>query len=192
VTFVRPEDASSRWAPLPDPEEAAPAAIASYFRAYGPATFEAFGNWLAGGYFGKRQLKAWFGEVEARLAEVDVDGTSAYVLAEDLDELLTTRPTTAVRLLPGFDQYVLGAGTADGRVVPSSRRAAVSRQAGWISPVVVVGGVVRGTWELDADAARIAWFREAGKPPRRALGEEVARISSVLGRELRPAIRLTD
>jgi hypothetical protein len=68
----------------------------------------------------------------------------------------------------------------------------VSRQAGWISPVVVVGGVVRGTWELDADAARVAWFREAGKPPRRALGEEVARISSILGRELRPAIRLAD
>jgi hypothetical protein len=107
------------------------------------------------------------------------------VLAEDLDELLATRPTTAVRLLPGFDQYVLGAGTADGRVVPTSRRAAVSRQAGWISPVVVVGGVVCGTWELDGDAARIAWFREAGKPPRRALGEEVARISSIVGRELR-------
>jgi hypothetical protein len=185
VTFVRPEDASSRWAPLPDPEEAAPAAIASYFRAYGPATFEAFGNWLAGGYFGKRRLKAWFGAVEERMAEVDVDGASAYVLAEDLDELLATRPTTAVRLLPGFDQYVLGAGTADGRVVPTSRRAAVSRQAGWISPVVVVGGVVCGTWELDGDAARIAWFREAGKPPRRALGEEVARISSIVGRELR-------
>jgi hypothetical protein len=30
--------------------------------------------------------------------------------------------------------------------VPVSRRAAVSRQAGWISPVVLVGGVVCGTW----------------------------------------------
>jgi len=74
----------------------------------------------------------------------------------------------------------------------SSRRAAVSRQSGWISPVVVGGGVVRGTWELDADAARVAWFREAGKPPRRDLHDEVARLSSILGRELRPAIRIAD
>jgi len=192
VTFVRPEHASSRWAGVPEPEKAAPAAIAAYFRTYGPTTFEAFGNWLAGGYFGKRQLRAWFEAVEGQLVEVDVDGERVHVLAHDLDELVATSPTAAVRLLPGFDQYVLGAGTADGRVVPSSRRAAVSRQSGWISPVVVGGGVVRGTWELDADAARVAWFREAGKPPRRDLRDEVARLSSILGRELRPAIRIAD
>jgi hypothetical protein len=89
-----------------------------------------------------------------------------------------------VRLLPGFDQYVLGPGTADGRVVPTARRSAVSRQAGWISPVVVAGGVVRGTWELDGDSVRIGWFREAGKVPRRAVEAEVVRLSSIVGREL--------
>jgi hypothetical protein len=188
VTFVRPEDASSRWAGVPEPETAARAAMAAYFRAYGPTTFEAFGNWLAGGYFGKRQLRAWFATLEPQLAEVDVEGASAYVLAEDLGELVTTRPTPAVRLLPGFDQYVLGAGTADGRVVPSTRRAAVSRQAGWISPVVVVGGVVRGTWELDGDRVCISWFREAGKPPRTALRAETARLASILDRDLRPLV----
>jgi hypothetical protein len=128
--------------------------------------------------------------VEGQLAEVDVEGERAHVVAEDLEELVATSPTPAVRLLPGFDQYVLGAGTADGRVVPAARRAAVSRQAGWISPVVVAGGVVRGTWDLHGDDARVAWFREAGNPPRRALREEVARISSILGRELHPKIRI--
>jgi hypothetical protein len=93
-----------------------------------------------------------------------------------------------VRLLPGFDQYVLGPGTDDGRVVPASRRAAVSRQSGWISPVVVVGGVVCGTWELDVDLVRIAWFGEAGTPPRKALRAELVRLSSILDRELRPVI----
>jgi hypothetical protein len=192
VTFMRPEDASSRWAGLPEPDVAAPAAMAAYFRAYGPTTFEAFGTWLAGGYFGKRQLRGWFAALEEQLAEVDVEGEPAHVLAEDLDELVATRPTTAVRLLPGFDQYVLGAGTADGRVVPASRRAAVSRQAGWISPVVVAGGVVRGTWDVDGSHVRVAWFREAGKPPRRALDEEAARLASILGRDLRSAIGIVD
>jgi hypothetical protein len=184
VTFMRPEAASARWAGVPDPDEAAPVAIAAYLGAHGPATVEAFGNWLSGGWFGKRQLRAWFGRLGDDLAEVDVDGERAHVLAEHLDELAATKPTTAVRLLPGFDQYVLGPGTKDGHVVPAERRADVSRQAGWISPVVVAGGVVRGTWELDGDRVRIDWFAELGRPPRTALKAEVTRLSSILGREL--------
>ena len=184
ATFMRPEDVSSRWKGVPDPEEVAPAAIASYFRAYGPTTIDAFGTWLAGGWFGKRQLRAWFGAFEQGLAEVDIEGEHAYVLTEDLDELASMSPSGAVRLLPGFDQYVLGPGTGDGHVTPSSRRAAVSRQGGWISPVVVVGGVVRGTWEVDADQLRVAWFREAGRPPRAALRVESARLAAILGRDV--------
>jgi hypothetical protein len=191
VTFIRPEDASSRWRGLPDPEQAAPVAIVAYLRAYGPATIDAFGNWLAGGWFGKRQLRTWFSALEPRLAEVDVDGERAHVLAEDLDELASMSPTTAVRLLPGFDQYVLGPGTGDGHVVPTSRRAAVSRQSGWISPIVVAGGLVCGTWELDGDQARVAWFGEAGRPPRNALQAELTRLSSILDRDLRSLISIT-
>ena len=188
MTFMLPESASARWTEVPDPEEAAPVAIRRYLGAYGPATMDAFGNWLAGGYFGKRQLRAWFGELDPQLVEVDVEGERAFVLAEDVDELVDTPPTPAVRLLPGFDQYVLGPGTGDGRVVPTARRAAVSRQAGWISPVVVVGGVVSGTWEVDGSNVRIAWFREAGRQPRKALGAEVARLAEILGRDLAASI----
>jgi hypothetical protein len=190
VTFMQPETASSRWAGVPDPDEAAPVAIAAYFGAYGPATIEAFGNWLSGGWFGKRQLRAWFDALGQRLAEVDVDGERAYVLAEHLDELVSARPTAAVRLLPGFDQYVLGPGTADGHVVPTPRRSAVSKQSGWISPVAVARGVVCATWELDGDRVSISWFKEAGRPPRKALEAEVRRLSAILDRELRAAIVL--
>jgi hypothetical protein len=121
---------------------------------------------------------------------VEVEGERAHVLTEDLDELTSAKPTRAVRLLPGFDQYVLGPGTGDGRVVPAARRAAVSRQSGWISPVVVAGGVVRGTWKLDGDLVPVGWFGEQGRPPRKALEAEVARLSSILDRTLRPAIGL--
>jgi hypothetical protein len=188
VTFMRPADASSRWSGVPDPDEAAPDAIAAYVGAYGPATVDAFGNWLAGGWFGKRRLRTWFDALGDRLAEVEVDGERAFVLAEDLDELASARPTRAVRLLPGFDQYVLGPGTGDGHVVPAARRAAVSKQSGWISPVVVAGGVVGGIWELDGDEVRVAWFGEAGRPPRKGLEGEVARLSPILDRDLRAAI----
>ena len=191
VTFARPEVISSRWAGVPDPEVAAPVAIAAYLSAYGPATIDAFGNWLAGGWFGKRALRTSFLALGDRVAEIEVDGERAFVLARDLDELASATATKAVRLLPGFDQYVLGPGTADHRVVPSARRAEVSRQAGWISPVVVAGGVVCGTWALDGDRVWLAWFTEAGRLPRRALETEVARLSSVLDRDLETTIRLT-
>ncbi|HET7744410.1 MAG TPA: winged helix DNA-binding domain-containing protein [Gaiellaceae bacterium] len=188
VTFMRPEDASSRWTGLPDLAEAARTAIVSYVGAYGPTTVEAFGHWLAGGWFGKRRVRDWFGALGDRLVEVDVDGESGHVLAEDVEELVSTAPTSAVRLLPGFDQYVLGPGTGDGHVTPGARRGAVSRQSGWISPVVVAGGAVCGTWELDGARVAVSWFRESGRAPRRALQAEVTRLSSILDRELEHTI----
>ena len=190
VTFMRPDAASARWAGVPEPEDAAPAAITAYLSAYGPATVDGFGNWLARGWLGKRQLRNWFGALGDRLAEVEVDGERAYVLAEHIEELAEAGPSSAVRLLPGFDQYVLGPGTEDAHVVPTARRRAVSRQSGWISPVVVAGGVVRGTWELDGRHVRIAWFGEAGAPPRDALEEQVDRLEPILGHELNAAVTL--
>jgi DNA glycosylase AlkZ-like len=184
VTFTRPDAASKRWAGVPDPETAAPVAILAYFRAYGPTTIDAFGTWLAGGWFGKRQLRAWFGRLGDRVTEVEVEGERAHVLTHDLDELAAAKPTTAVRLLPGFDQYVMGPGTGDAHVVPAARRREVSKQSGWISPVVVAGGGVSGTWELDGKQVRVAWFREAGRPPQKALKAEVERLSSILDRDL--------
>jgi winged helix DNA-binding protein len=184
VTFTRPGAASRQWTGVPDPEEAAPLAMRGYFATYGPATVEAFGDWLAGGWFGKRKLRAWFSELGDSVTEVDVAGDRAYALTEDVDELAATRPSAAVRLLPGFDQYVLGPGTGDAHVVPSAHRAQVSKQSGWISPVVVRGGVVCGTWELDKDVVRVAWFAESGRLPRSALRAEVGRLSGTLGRDL--------
>jgi hypothetical protein len=172
-------------AALPEPDEAAPAAIAAYLRAYGPANADAFGFWIWSGRIGKRRLRAWFDALGPRLAEVEVGGERAFVLAEDLDELRSTKPTRAVRLLPGFDQFVLGPGTGDGHVVPTRRRTAVSKQSGWIAPVVLAGGVVHGTWELIGDRAVVAWFKEAGAVQRKALQAEVERLSAILGRALR-------
>jgi hypothetical protein len=188
VTFMRPEAASSRWAGVRDPDEAASIVIVAYFGAYGPATIENFRNWLARGRVGIRQLRTWFTALGDQLAQVEVDGEAMFVLAEDVGELAAAKPTTAVRLLPGFDQYVLGPGTEDGHVVPAARRAAVSKQSGWISPVVVSGGAVCGTWQLEADDVRVAWFPEAGRLPRSAVEMEVERLSSILDRDLRAVI----
>jgi len=83
---------------------------------------------------------------------------------------------------------VLGPGTDDAHVVPAARRRAVSKQSGWIAPVVVAGGNVSGTWELKRDTVEVAWFRESGRPPAEPLAAEVARLSKILGRELAVAV----
>jgi hypothetical protein len=190
VTFMRPESASSRSAGVPEPDAAAPVAIAAYLRCYAPATVRGFANWLARGWTSTSRLRGWFDELRPRLAEVDVGGERAYVLTEDLDELTSTKSTRAVRLLPGFDQFVMGPGTDDGHVVPSRRRRAVSKQSGWISPVVLAGGVVHGTWELRGDRVQVAWFKEAGAVQRTALRAEAERLATILGRELRLEVGL--
>lgn len=185
TTFQR-LDGNPRWAGIPGLDEAGMYAVEAYFRAYGPATPGHVQYWLGEGLgAGRKRIRSWIAGSGDRLAVVDIDGESAYILREDLEALSATPVTKAVRLLPGYDAWVVGPGTADARVVPPARRALVSRRAN----LVVVGGVVSGTWSLEDDQAVVAWFAEAGPPPREALAEEVARLSAILDRPLQPAVQ---
>lgn len=110
-------------------------AVEAYFRAYRPATPDHVRYWLGEGLgTGRKRIQSWIAGFGDRLAAVDIDGESAYVLRENLEELAATPATTAVRLLPGYDQWVLGPGTADAHVVPPASRALVSRQASRVRP----------------------------------------------------------
>jgi hypothetical protein len=180
VRFARPDQWLPDWAGVPAPEEAAELVIPAYLRAYGPATPERFDAWLTRGTSKKAAVRGRFAALGNRLATVEVDGEPAFLLAEDVDDLGGTSPTQTVRLLPGFDQYVLGPGTGAEEIIAPSRRAEVSRTAGWISPVVVAGGRVAGTWEVDGGKVQLTLFDEAGPIPGPALDAEVARIEGLL------------
>ena len=90
----------------------------------------------------------------------------------------------AERLLPAFDQFVLGPGTRDEHVLAPARRGAVSRAAGWISPVVVAGGRVAGVWTVDGPALAITLFAEAEPFDRAALDAEIGELGRALGGDL--------
>jgi hypothetical protein len=186
VTFIQPSVASKAWVGVPAVDDAWPSVVLDYLSAYGPATADGFSAWLSRGTISKRQLKQWFAQLSDKLAPVEVEGEPMFVRTEDLDALARTKPTKTVRLLGGFDQWVLGPGTDDGHVTPKERRRDVSRQAGWISPLVVFGGVVSGTWQLDGDRTLIGWFKEAGSIPQKELQAEVGRVGKIAGRDLRP------
>jgi hypothetical protein len=179
-TFQR-LDLNPRWAGIPDLDDAGPRAITAYFRAYGPATFDHLHYWLGDGLSaGRKRLDSWLSELrDTQLVAVDVEGTTAYAVREDVDSLGAARHSNAVRFLPGHDQWVMGPGTKDVHVTPQSRRDPVTRKAN----LVVVGGVVCGTWAWKGDELTVTWLDER-RLPGEAIEQEAARVAGILGRDM--------
>ena len=179
-TFQR-LDTNPRWRGIPDLDDAGPRAVTAYLRTYGPATRDHLHYWLVDGLSaGRRRVENWFSELGDELVAVNVEGTEAYVVREDLEALLAARASEAVRFLPGHDQWVIGPGTKDTQVTPPSRRDLMTRKA---NPVIV-GGVVRGTWARRGAELTVTWLDEQG-PPEAELEGQVGVLADLLGRNLR-------
>jgi hypothetical protein len=191
-TFQRLDD-NPRWSGIPDLEDAGPRAIRAYLRAYGPATVDHVHRWLGANLSaGRRRLDGWLSDVAEHLVAVDVEGTTAYVVAEDADSLAAARPSNSVRFLPGHDQWVMGPGTKDSHVTPPARREAITRKA---NPVIV-GGVVRGTWVVKKDKKSnknseiaVTWLEEM-RHPRKAVEAEAHRLAAILGDDLQLTLEM--
>jgi hypothetical protein len=194
ITYVR----TDRWlgaggVPAFAPEAARRELLRRYLAAYGPATREDYGRWL-----GTRLAAPFTGalrDLGPEVAEVRLGpgGRRAYVLAADLDELSRSGGGPAgagagagpVSLLPAFDPYVLGHADRE-HLLDAEHRALVYRTAGWVSPTVLAGGRIVGTWSHAAEngrlAVRVTPF-EALEPPQRAGVEaEAERLAALVGR----------
>jgi hypothetical protein len=142
VTLVNPRHWLPKWRDI-DPDEAVVELARRYLRAYGPATKRDFFRWY-GPSLRRGRGDPW-PELSEDLVDVEVEGERAQVLATDIRALTRSRPGGAVRLLPGFDPYLMGHATRD-HLFDRVHRWKVSRVAGWISAVVLVDGRVEGTW----------------------------------------------
>lgn len=108
-----------------------------------------------------RVLEAIAGET----IEVEVEGTPGRLLAGDGQALEGAAPTGSVRLLPGFDPYVMGFHPRE-HLLPPEHSARVFRQAGWVTPTLLVDGRVEGVWGHDRVGRRIEVTVEPwGAPP---------------------------
>jgi hypothetical protein len=183
VTFTLPASRFPNWAKMPEPDEAAPAVIEAYLGAYGPATPEVFDRWLTLNSTSKPRLRRWFSDMGDRLTEVDVEGRQALMLTEHVDELADIPPAKGVRLLSGFDQYILGPGTNDETLLAKRHRAAVSRTSGWISPIVLVNGRIAGVWEIVDHEVVISPFPDSGRLPLKDLKDEAVHVARASGLE---------
>lgn len=184
LTLQSLED-NPRWRGVPPLEEAGPRAVLAHLRTYGPTTMEHLHHWLVDGMSaGRKRVDGWFAGVRDQLVEVDVEGTAAHVVREDLDSLVAASPSESVRFLPGHDQWLMGPGTGDVHVTPPDLRGLMTRKA----HPVVVGGVVRGTWSRRGEDVTVSWLDPSPRPDA-AIEQECARLSDLVGVSLRPDLR---
>jgi hypothetical protein len=165
VRFVR----ASRWIRTwrdEDQDEALAKLVERYLGVYGPATLKELLRW-----WGVAQVSVMRPVIERlgdAITEIDVDGTRAYTRMKDVAAIEATRATKGkVRLVGGFDPFIVGAGLRD-QLLPAKHLKRVSRTAGWISPVVLVDGVAAGVWDARRSGDRLAMTIEpfAEPPPR--------------------------
>lgn len=180
---LRPGSRPTILAPLPDrPPHPTPVPstrlLRAYLRLHGPATLAE-----AAGYLGTTQKEAkpvW----PDGLAEVHVDGRTAYLPEEDVPALESAPAADVVRLLPAFDPLLQ---LRDRELlVPDEReRKAVWRILG--NPgAVLAGGAVVGTWRTaKATKTRLALtvtpFGTVAAKTRRAVAEEAQRLAGLRG-----------
>ena len=183
VGFTSPET----WLPAPgprvDPEEAALVVTRRYLATYGPATRDDYSHWWGGTTPAKAgRLIAALGD---EVVTVTVEGEPAFVLREHAAGLGAVEPVASVRLLPAFDQYVIEASSRRGHLLAGPFRDRVYRPQGWLSPVLVVDGVICGVWKSARKAKRVVVEIEPlvpiGAPVRAAAEDEAERLAAFLG-----------
>ena len=187
VRFTRPDSwlSATKHALIPkmDTQAATATVTRRFLAAYGPATLHDLARWWGGG--GVATARQWIASLGDEAARVDLEGAQAWMLAADARELLGTPPVRSARLLPGFDQYVVGASRHAAHLLPGDLRIRVYRPQGWISPVLLVNGRMEGVWRHQIKGSRVEVVIEPfiSQPNwvRRAAEEEAERLAAFLG-----------
>jgi Winged helix DNA-binding domain len=147
VTFIDPRGHLPRvkWDDI-DPDAALREIVTRFLDTYGPATHGDFGRWW--GTDAASARKVFAAHADAMVA-VSTDGKMSWLTPDGAEQLRGLRSPKGVLLLPAFDPYVIAPISARAYTIPDGFVDRVSRTAGWISPVLLVDGVVAGTWKLD-------------------------------------------
>lgn len=139
VRFTRPA-----LPPLPDAAEACAEVARRALRAYGPWTREELAKWF--GHPSAAQCGRWIAALGDEVAEVEVDGTARWLLAEDVTRLESAVVPAGLEVrLPAFDPFVV-AGPRSGPAFAIDP-ALVFRKGGWLSAVVVRDGRIADVWD---------------------------------------------
>jgi hypothetical protein len=139
----------SEWVRAPrrlEREEALGELATRYFRSHGPATERDLARWSGLPLGDVRRGVAVCGD---KLARLELGGTTYHLAPEALAQTpgaSAAQPVPDVRLLPGFDEYLLGYGDRSAAVAPEHARTVVPGNNGMFLPTIVIDGEVVGTW----------------------------------------------
>jgi len=104
------------------------------------------------------------------------------MLTADIRKLRELAPAKSVSLLPAFDQYVIGASRHAEHLLAGASRSRVYRPQGWVSPVLLVNGMMQGTWRHEIKGSTIEVtiepFVKTAPWARRAAAEEAKRLAT--------------
>ncbi len=151
VTFVSPRQWIGGWQDV-DTDTALAEILRRFLDTYGPSTREDFARWFA---MEPRPARQLFERLADELVEVDVEGHAAWMTRDSAKHLAETEDAEVIRLLPGFDPYVVGALRHLEHLLPGPFRDRISRTSGWISPVLLSNGRIAGTWRHDWQRERV-------------------------------------
>jgi hypothetical protein len=180
ITFVRRE----KWLPRTTDlqvEEAEAMLLRRYLHGYGPAGLADFAAWSGMTLSDATPIKERVGD---EILEVKVEDKACLALRDDLEVLQNAAAPdveeAGVRMLPSFDCYMLGHRDKS-HIVDQAYYKLVYRKAGWLSPVVLVKGRARGTWNSRKKGNRlhitIQLFDKIPKDARKQVEEEAADLA---------------
>ena len=152
VTFVRPDQWIGGWQEL-DPQDALLEVARRYWRTFGPATRDDFARWWG---VEVKDIRPTYDRLLPELAEITIEGKKAWALAETLEKLQAMPDARLIRLLPGFDPYIVSVNAAHRpHIMLPAFHDKISRKGAWISPVVLVDGRTAGVWQHEVKKGRL-------------------------------------
>jgi hypothetical protein len=145
-----------------------------YLKAHGPATPVDLAAWS--GIRLSDAKKAWR-SIEGRLVAMDTVRGPMWALRSSTE----TASPGLVRLLPTFDEYVLGWKERD-LLAPAEHVRKINHGGGWLHPVVLCDGRAVATWSTarspEALAIRVSLFAKLTPEVRRGVSAEADAIAS--------------
>jgi hypothetical protein len=180
VTFVRPDRWLRKWQAV-DGDEAMGEVYRRFLRTFGPATHQDFAAWWGDqpGRFKEARL-----QLEKQLEHVSIEGWKGWAAPTDVRRIRALEPSTAVRLLPFFDAYVMGFRPRE-QLHEKKVAGKIFRTAGWVTPVVLIGGRVEGVWAYERGVrgvqVTVEPFRKLSASERKAIAEEADGLGRFLG-----------
>lgn len=147
--------------------------VEQWLRAFGPGTAADIKWWLGSTLRAVRKALA-----DIRAVEVDLDGNTGYLLAEDLEPIPPVEPWAA--LLPPLDPATMGWYAREWYLGP--HKAQLFDSTGNGGPAVWWDGRIVGGWrQNDTGEVVLQLLEDIGSDGARAVGQEAARLTEWLG-----------